>query len=738
MNVRFIDIHTGNLFDGGMPYTFWFPGEQSTGLIYSHQICFVSREQNVAVSLPQNDIFKLINPARIDSFELGYQNLNDLIEESNLITSKGYFYQGSYVHIIYLIGSAAQAGEYVETLNIGDDQVLIGADFYGENEALYINLVNNGLEIPSSIQKALYVSDVHEDKKDNILLNRKWKELLMNLWETVSNRGSYKSLFNSLKWFEYGDILKISEVWKSSEDRTQYMLKDIQEVLSDEYIGSLYECKKTTYMALSLAMQKIAKDIYGNVKYDEEQNPILTNISSKWSVEDLSIKMSLLGNFYQTYFMPIHLDLIHSTIENVVYSSSIKTVVAGLMNRVDHVIGFEPMKIKMAQSILRLDNVEAYVTPDTLFGMQFGTDFSTEEELAIFGVQKNPIGGITNDSLKTYASQLYKAPGAIAEFEVILPEFLGGEFVKCSKIVIDHYVDGELKSVRSKEDTKSIHTNSFIFNILCKEPGDYDVRVQFATNSDRTFIKKTSFSVIDTEHVDIKVYRILNNGQTSTPVGRTNDHVFRMQALGENMRAEKHIKYIPATYPSGSSQDVKGVRLNHVVILRRIGGAIQIPADSYLYMNYHIHEFKTPTEYAVCISKEFDTIENRDAILESVTGYKIHSSRYLYIPQFHHMEELASQEATLEQYTITDQDALCVTADLKFSKYIKDASWEFVNVSKLNPEEFTIKDNVREPFIAKGTPSPLDPGYYNIVFKYSLIGEDKVNKVTLESAFIKR
>ena len=34
-----------------------------------------------------------------------------------------------------------------------------------------------------------------------------------------------------------------------------------------------------------------------------EENPILIKVSKKWSQDDLSLKMYLVGNFFETYFM---------------------------------------------------------------------------------------------------------------------------------------------------------------------------------------------------------------------------------------------------------------------------------------------------------------------------------------------------------------------------------------------------------------------------------------------------
>lgn len=722
MDIKFVDIQTGNIFDGRPPYTFWFEGEQSTGLIYTQKICFVSKTEAVSIRLPENPVFKLVDVNRLSNAESGV-DLENLITESP-ITSIGAPYNGFYVHMIYLIGSTSHPGEYTESLFIGGDEFLIGADFYAENESLYINLVNNGLELPSSIQKAIYPSNIREDKKDNILLNRKWKELLINLWDAVLNRGSYKSLFNSLKWFEYGDTLMIRELWRINDTHTQYTMQDIQEMLTDKYFDTLCHSKKTTYLSLGLAMQKIVRDENDRVIYDAEMNPMLENISYKWSSEDMALKMSILGNFYQTYFMPIHLDLMHSTIEHVVYSPTIKCLTGGKISRFDFWGDFESMQFTPKKKILPLDNVQAYVTSDTLFGSQFNRDFESEGELTIMGVQSTPIGMVNNDSLKTYAAQLYHAPGAIVEFDVKLPTFYNGEFVKSSKLIIVSRT-GE-PTVKKIEDTHSILTNSFTFSILCQSVGEYEVWVQFVTTSNRVFAKKTSFSVIDPSDIDLKVYRIVNNG-SQVSSGRTNDYFFSIQ---DSFTPAWSTTYIPYNHSSNS----RGIKLNHIIVLKPTPTGSQNLSE-YITENYNVYNWDS-VNCKVCISKQFGLEENYVAIVDGLTGYEIVSMRSSYVPWFHHMEELVCDPIDFNQYLVDDWDALCVVPSIGFGKHIEGAEWEFINVSDPLKKSIKIEGSVREPFIAKNTKAPLDPGYYNIIFRYKLDGE--INEVVLDSAFIKK
>ena len=143
--------------------------------------------------------------------------------------------------------------------------------------------------------------------------------MLANYWDILANRGSYKSLINSLKWFEYGDLVRINEIWKhDDEGRVVFGDEELNCILTDD--AKLNNFAKTTYYALFLALQKEKSEL------DKEFNPKLENITFKWSLQDMSLKMNLLGKIWETYFKPIHLDLYHYTLEELVVTNTIKVI----------------------------------------------------------------------------------------------------------------------------------------------------------------------------------------------------------------------------------------------------------------------------------------------------------------------------------------------------------------------------------------------------------------------------
>lgn len=457
--IRFIDITTGNVFNGSQPYVFWFDKEQSVNLNYVRKICVLSTDEHLIVSLPDNPIFCLLDTSKMgEDIELSGKKFKDLDNsgfKTLIFNSTGAPYNSFYVHMLYILGKSPEAGEYRETLTIGGEEFMIGADFYNEREELSINLTNQGFEMPKLVEKAIYEFNVHEEGIDNILLNRKYKELLSEYINILGNKGSYKSLINSLKWFEYGDLISILDYWKHEEPtRSILSSNDIKQVADNNIEDILTKFHKTTYIGLYLALTKVAQDAGGNIEYvdsvkywddavnkqwgetwesattqkllhdvneaiitdptdrllqigedhilvDDYTNPIPSSdkgsnwklldkyfdeyghvitkevpepvpaidfAAAKWSAIDLSLKMTLLGNFFSTYFMPLHLDLIHSTVENIVYANTVKFFTWHILHRQDWNHDIESFSCDVEEDKYFMTDVKARVYPDTTFG----------------------------------------------------------------------------------------------------------------------------------------------------------------------------------------------------------------------------------------------------------------------------------------------------------------------------------------------------------------------------------
>lgn len=734
--VRFVDLKTGNTFSGEYPYMFWFDGEQSINMIYTQPICFISDKKQLNISIPVNDIFKLLDPSKLqqsDSIDLHgfkYHDIHQLYAEDNILTLNGTPHHNYYVYLIYISGCTVQAGEYLESFIIDNEEYKIGADFYGEEESLYVNLSNMGVEIPETIQKALYTVNIHEDKRDNILLNRKFKELLSNYWDLIACKGSYKSLYNTLKWFEYGDLIKLSEIWKKEDEfGTKYYLKDIQTIFTDKYYDSLSSFSKTTYLSLSCALEKIVKDENGRTKLDDEKNPVLEKTIFNWSIQDLSLKMSMLGNFYETYFLPIHLDLIHSTIEDVVYANTIKSIKSAVLDRSDFVYNCEEFNCNIKDNDkFILDIVKCYVGPNTLFKNGNGV----QKEMPELTLQDTH-----NDDIGMYNENLFNDVGVIVDFDINIP-INSNDNIKKETLIIDNKRTDEYKLLN-----KEIH-----FSLLFKENKEYDIYLQFESISGKLFVKHLKINVVDSEHTTIKIYKIQNK-----PVITEEDlksisgiNKYHLSFTNQLENTELYKQYIPSIIKNkgDNSWGWRGVCLNHLLILH--SNIYDSQKDTYININsvdvfnniiknnyfiiqkdvYDAYKKQKNLAYYICISKKYG---EQGPI--NINKRFIYRDDYIFIPEFHELQEIKGDK--LEDYTISQYDALCVIPELPYGKKIDSFYWEFVNKST---SEVISLNNIKEPFIANNHGSYLTPGYYDIKFNFKLNKDDVVNTAELNSAFL--
>lgn len=527
-------------YDGRAPYVHWFDDAQSIGLNYVRSICFASDAKNVVVDL-SSDVFNLLDISKLNSKNSTllapetidyntYYDLSKLTHDASgnkitTLTSTGVKYNNVYVHIIYILARGLYVGEIRDTFTIDGVECIIGADFYDENESLGINLANFGQQMSNEVQRAVYEMDIHEQKPDYILLNRKYKEMLNEIISIIANKGSYKSLINSLNWFEYGDIVKMHEYWRhQSHDRQMLFKNDITQLVSRDIYDMMSHFAKTSYISLNAAMERIATDSDGFVKYVDmhyptssnpivgECNPQLQNIIMMWTRTEMSLKMTLLGNFFATYFMPVHLDLIHSTVEDIVYTNTFKTDVYDMFERVDlcdDLLQFDCM----IDSYYNLSNVRAYTYKDTLFAYRDIDDMNDD-------VYSEHIIGVDTDKRdveygdeKYFNTKFFDGIGVIIPFKCTL-HGVYDDTITSARITLfkngslyDSYTD---YNVKHKKDATETGTDLAVdFNILITEEGDWRFTIEFTRDDNARYIKSMTTHIDGITHESVDAYRII-------------------------------------------------------------------------------------------------------------------------------------------------------------------------------------------------------------------------------------
>lgn len=657
--IRFIDVKTGNVYNGSKPYVHWFDGKQSVGLNYDKQFVILTEAKSVCIKI-NSEVFSLVDTHKIgfwydekgrpvEKEVYGKQYLNLDVLKTNYLYHPAFEGEGKpgdpdykkpfevlgedgkYYHLytFNIIAQGKYVGQVTDVFTINDEEFSIGADFYDENEILGINLSNFGMDLSNEIQRAIYKSNINEQKVDYVLLNRKFKELLNEYINIIGNKGSYKSLINSLKWFEYGELTRIYEYWKHSEPNKDYLSKkDLLQFIDESTQDLISSNAKTTYIGISTALNKILKengsivyenDTYSGGKIIGEPIPCIENISMLWSKKEMSLKMTLLHNFFATYFLPIHLDLIHSTIENVVYANTLKINHFNSLKRFDTHDNLFTLDCKV-DKLFHLDNVETFTNLTTPFGYINDNELNNEDgEIDIIGVDlsfeeytdavdenKNPIeytvsgktyqykrdskGSLVtqDDVYKSYILQHYKGIGAIIPFDCTFQ--LGEGVLTEGTIVI--YKDNE--PILERDTTKVDHNNingvtKMNFNILIKEKGEYKVQLSFRRSDGFVCTKTVDFVVDEENFPEIKMFKIvpknniknnleiknwiqMEDGDIPLELGNIADYVLTPIQYKRRYYNGEEITDTPIIYTqfiSSTTQNIRNtVHTNRVFILR--------------------------------------------------------------------------------------------------------------------------------------------------------------------------
>lgn len=222
-------------------------------------------------------------------------------------------------------------GVYTAQINIDDvtyptpKSIFVGlyeGNTVAEDERLGSLLENFGRDVDMDEELIMRDSDVNEDRVDNILLNAKRKEMLLegdNIWPYV---GSYKGLVNVINWFGYYDI-RIKEYWLNVNIQDEYYGKyrqmEIPFQLKDkgkesEMISILPSShyKKTNMFGL---YYDITRDS-GN--FDEFGVPI-TEDAFAFTNEEVLIKLFALKRYLKNKFLPLNTRIVDITGEGVYY-----------------------------------------------------------------------------------------------------------------------------------------------------------------------------------------------------------------------------------------------------------------------------------------------------------------------------------------------------------------------------------------------------------------------------------
>lgn len=603
--IQFIDKE-GNLFSGDKPFTHWFDEPLSVGLKAPKTILFLSQKRLVNCSIENNDFIKIVKQdilgtatTQVEIHDVNYEDLNKILGLTT--TSVGYqlsnVYNKLYLHAIYLVADGVSVCEAIINFIIDGVTYEVGVDIYDIEETHKINLSNNGIQIPDEFVKTIYDTNVREDFNNPIVVNRKLKELILEGVDIIHKKGSYKSLLNSMKWFEWGDSLVMREYWKDKDDNS-YLYNELKEEFDSSMNSIISEYTKTTYIGLYGALNKLKVDKQDKIVYEHYQIPAMTmdgtiikpitltggphlfpndieynremtlgntgdgrvqigeypspeippagymgtnfyfsvpegayhmsepvpevmSIAHRWANYDLQLKMTLLGNFFSTYFMPIHMDLLHSTIENMIYTNCIKIYESGDINRVDYVdnLGSFACSLDTGNKYFYMKDEIVSVTNKTLLGvssfdnhisygvstMDIDNNIMSEKDLKIFLMQYkgNPLS-LVPISIDAHNKKIKRITISLSRWVIkdVKENTYGWEEVLPCK----SFSTSSLNPL--DEEGNNIIKSKFSFNILLDKLGTYNIGISLHDFSGNQYPRSFEIISIDESINDFKVCRL--------------------------------------------------------------------------------------------------------------------------------------------------------------------------------------------------------------------------------------
>lgn len=176
-----------------------------------------------------------------------------------------------------------------------------------EDKRFDINLNTLGVQIESEMESLFQKSDIDDEGIDNILLNTKRKEMLLNNREIYDYISSYKSLINSIKFFGY-ENLELYEYYRNIDPESPMFKKlyriNVEDFLSRDIQG--YRKKDE-----ELDSKKFKKTNLFNLTYritDQDGDYILL-----FSTDEVQYKLEGVKNWLRENILPLSTNILDIT-----------------------------------------------------------------------------------------------------------------------------------------------------------------------------------------------------------------------------------------------------------------------------------------------------------------------------------------------------------------------------------------------------------------------------------------
>lgn len=233
------------------------------------------------------------------------------------------------VQFTIALHSDVDAGHYryLKIYDVANNHVVANIYVYGEtvgeDERLGVLLSNLGATLSTKDQSIFKEHDINEVGTDWKLMNRKRKELLLELSNIKPFIGTYKAIINAIKFFGYNNIT-IKEYWLMIDDRSPMFgkMKAIEVPSSKKGFVS----KRANVALPSSSYKKTSRfGLYYKLNtptgtFDEWDEPETEEVFD-FTPEDVLIKLYGLKNKLQKEYLPLHARIVDIIGEGDFFSS---------------------------------------------------------------------------------------------------------------------------------------------------------------------------------------------------------------------------------------------------------------------------------------------------------------------------------------------------------------------------------------------------------------------------------
>ena len=261
----------------------------------------------------KSQTFDLFNNSNVDAITSGVKYLN--AQDNTAIQ-------------LNITLNSTEAGPHVRNLDLyhlvnGTKTLLATIEIYGEvvaeDERLKVLLQNFGATLSESDFMLFKDHDISEMSPDYILLNRKRKELLLELHNIKPFVGTYKAILNAIDFFGY-DKITLKEYWLNVDNSTKNFGKLFAVPVPHSSVRGEMTRKKLKFKLPSSTMKKTSKFslVYRlnepNGTFDQWDIPNVTE-TFDYTPEEVLIKLYGLKAKLQKEYLPLQAKIIDITAE---------------------------------------------------------------------------------------------------------------------------------------------------------------------------------------------------------------------------------------------------------------------------------------------------------------------------------------------------------------------------------------------------------------------------------------